>query len=157
VAEVDISRVQLGQNVEIGIDALPDQQFNGVVSRIAPASDAEGGVVNYPVTVRLDSSDLTGVRPGMTAVATMTSGQDDLGWLVPTNSLVEYEGETTVLVMRRGERTRVTVVPQATQGEWTVVQSPELQEGDQVVGQVASFLDEEGGGGGRGPFGPPRR
>ena len=158
VAEVDIPRVKEGQPAQITIDALPGQIFSGLVSRIAPTSDSESGVVNYGVTIQLDDLNLDSVRPGMTAVATISDVTTDPGWLVPTNALQEFEGQTTVIVVRDGQRTRVEVTPGTPQGEWTVVHSAGLRAGDEVVGQVSSFLDEEDGGGFRGPFGggPPR-
>ena len=76
VAEVDVSKVQPGQGAEITIDALPDKVFGGGVIRIAPSSESESGVVNYPVTIQLTGSDLAGVRPGMTAVATILDDKD---------------------------------------------------------------------------------
>jgi multidrug efflux pump subunit AcrA (membrane-fusion protein) len=159
VAEVDISKLREGQPASVTIDAVPDQVFTGEVVWIAPSSESDSGVVNYPVTVRLNDVDLAaGSRPGMTAVATIADERMEAGWLVPSSSLVEFEGETSISVIRNGQRVRVTVTPAQTQGEWTVVQSSDLQAGDKVVGEVASFLDEENGfGGGRGPFGPPPR
>jgi multidrug efflux pump subunit AcrA (membrane-fusion protein) len=130
-----------------------------VVSRIAPTSASADGVVNYPVTIRLDDRNLAGVRPGMTAVATLQGETLKAEWLVPTSGLQEFEGATTVEVVRDGQRSRVEVIRGAPQGEWTVVQSPELRAGDQVVGQVASFTEQGnnfGGGGPRGPFIPFR-
>lgn len=159
VAEVDISKVKLGQPVSIKIDALPDRTFSGEVSRIAPTSAADSGVVNYEVTIQLNDLKLEdGVLPGMTAVATTQGDSAENTWLAPSNSLVEFEGETTVVVIRDGQERRVTVTPGTSQGEWTVVQSAELQSGDEVVGEVSSFLNEDNGPGGfRGPFGPPPR
>ena len=95
---------------------LYDGLFTGVVNRIAPASESEGGVVNYPVTIRLDDSNLTGVRPGMTAVATTTDDETAAGWLVPSNAVVEFEGETSVLVARNRRQVRVEVTPGRSQG-----------------------------------------
>lgn len=158
VAEVDINKVAIGQPVNISVDALPDQVFKGEVSRIAPISESDSGVVNYEVSIRLDDLDIEdGVRPGMTAVATILSGDDQNAWLVPSSALVEFEGETTLLVTRNGREIRLAVTPVgASQGEWTVVQSEELQAGDQVTGQLTSFAGEEEGGFRGGPFGPPR-
>lgn len=158
VAEVDIGKVVEGQPAQITIDAIPGRVFSGQVSRIAPASDSESGVVNYAVTIQLDNLDIEGVRPGMTSVATISSGSAEPGWLVPTSALQEFEGETTITIIRNGQPARVAVIPGAAQGEWTVVQSSALKAGDKVIGQVSSFLDEEEGPGGfRGPFGPPPR
>jgi HlyD family secretion protein len=151
VAEVDIGKVEVGQSVNLAVDALPDQTFKGEVSRITPISEAESGVVNYEVTIQLIDLELEdGVLPGMTAVATILGEGAANAWLVPTSALVEFEGEISVLVMRDGREQRVTVIPGSTQGEWTIVQSDELQAGDKVAGEVTSFIDQEGGFGGPG-------
>ena len=144
VAEVDISKVHVGQSAQITIDALPDQTFSGAVSRIAPASESQSGVVNYAVTVRLSNKDnLTDVRPGMTAVATFLSNAPKTEWLVPTNGLVASNGETTVTVVRGNRHITVKVTPGQSQGEWTVVQSDQLQAGDQVIGSVTTQLNTQ--------------
>ncbi len=159
VAEVDIRKVELGQPVNIAVDALPDQVFEGQVARIAPVSQTDSGVVNYQVTIQLNNLELAdGVRPGMTAVATILGEGAENAWLVPSNALVEFEGETTVRVVRNGQTNRVVVTPGATQGEWTVVQSEALKAGDQVVGQVTTFVNDDNNSGGPRMFGgpPPR-
>jgi HlyD family secretion protein len=158
VAEVDVSKLQLGQAAEISLDALPDQTFSGVVTQIAPSSESESGVVNYPVTIQLAEADLTGVRPGMTAVATLLDNDAAAGWLVPTSAMVEQDGTTQVLIVRDGQTQPVEVTKVSTQGEWTVVQSPELQAGDEAAGTVSSFVDEADSSGFEGPpggFGGP--
>lgn len=152
VAEVDVSKIQAGQIAEITIDALPDRVFTGVVDRIAPTSASESGVVNYPVTIRLTGPDLAGVRPGMTAVATIRDEALAGSWLVPTAALRERQGETMVVVLRNGQPTPISVTSAGSQGEWTIVQSAELQAGDEAVGGVSSFLNQ--GDTPRG-FGPP--
>jgi HlyD family secretion protein len=152
VAEVDVSKIQPGQGADISIDALPEQTFSGIVIRIAPSSDSESGVVNYPVTIQLANAGLADVRPGMTAVATILDDDaSNAGWLVPTNALRERGDNTTVIVLRDGQPTPIAVTTGASQGEWTVVQSPELKAGDEVAGSVSSFLNQDEGPG----FGPP--
>jgi HlyD family secretion protein len=143
VAEVDIPNVRLGQPVEIAIDALPGQTFKGTVSKVQPVSQSSSSVVNYPVTIQLDDENLEGVLPGMTAVATIFDESAEPGWLVPSTSVREFEGEHYVMVVQNGQRQRVKVTPGEVQGEWTVVQSPDLQAGDTVVGQVTSFINED--------------
>jgi HlyD family secretion protein len=151
VAEVDIGKIHRDQPVEITVDALPDEVFKGVVARIAPSSDSESGVVNYPVTIRLTDTDLAGVRPGMTAVADMLGEEMVDTWLVPTSALRERGGNSVVMILRDGQPTPISVTSQGTEGEWTVVQSAELQEGDQAIGAVSSFLDQDSGSTGFGP------
>jgi multidrug efflux pump subunit AcrA (membrane-fusion protein) len=112
------------------------------------------------VTIQLADSDLTGVRPGMTAVASVLDSNETSGWLVPTSALVDRNGTTTVLIIRDGQQQPIEVTTISAQGEWTVVQSPELQAGDQAAGSVSSFVNEAqtggfGGGGIPGVGGGP--
>jgi HlyD family secretion protein len=152
VAEVDIGRIYSDQRAEITVDALPDQVFGGRIARIAPSSQSESGVVNYPVTIRLTDADLVGVRPGMTAVADILGDEMVDSWLVPTSALVEREGNTVIRILRNGQPTPIRVTRQGSQGEWTVVQAPDLQAGDQALGGVSSFVNQDDAPGG---FGPP--
>ena len=122
------------------------------ITRIAPSSASESGVVNYPVTVQLANANIADVRPGMTAVATILDDEAGVSWLVPTSALVEGQGNTMVIILRDGQPTRVPVTSAGSQGEWTVVRSNELQAGDEAVGSVRSFLNQGDASGG---FGPP--
>lgn len=160
VAELDMPQIALGQPAAVDIDALSGKTFDGQVEAIAPSSSSSSGVVYYPVTIRLTADELTNVRPGMTAVATIqnTATASD-AWLVPTTAL-QQEGDRTLVIVASGETTTTVVVtPGAVQGEWTVVQSADLKAGDQVIGSVASFLDRQqqrfGPGGGGPPGGGP--
>jgi HlyD family secretion protein len=147
------------------VDALPDKVFTGAVTRIAPSSAATSGVVNYPVTIRLDPTGLEGVRPGMTAMANLLGEEVANSWLVPTSALVQQGGQSVVMILRDGQRTPIAVTPQGSQGEWTIVQSAELQKGDAAIGGVSSYLQQGntnrfgpgipglGGGGGNRPPG----
>jgi HlyD family secretion protein len=142
VAEVDVGKMRLGQKAEVTVDALPDKTFTGTVSRIAPSSAATSGVVNYPVTVQLDAKGLDGVLPGMTSMANLLSDVAPDTWLVPTSALVDQGGNSVVMIVRGGRRMPITVTRQGSQGEWTIVQSPELQKGDQAIGSVSSYLQQ---------------
>lgn len=167
VAEVDVQQVEVGQPAEITLDALPGQSFAGVVSHVAPASDPESSVVNYPVTIQLVDDNLRGVRAGMTAVATLQNQETAAGWLVPVNAVQGTNGDVQVVVVRAGQRLTVPVTTGAIQGEWIVVESSEIQTGDQVVGSVTTLVNENSGlpfgpgggaapaGGGGAPFGGP--
>lgn len=134
VAEVDIPKVNVGQLADVTIDAFPDRVFAGMISGIEPFSDPQEGVIDYPVTVRLIDEALTDVRPGMTAVATLRSEMADARWLVPTTAVQEYNGETVVIKTRDDQTLPVAVVVEGVQGEWTVVRSTLLQNGDEVLG-----------------------
>jgi len=69
VNEIDISKIGVGQEVSIGVDAFPDKKYTGKVTEVAnvgeqlPNSDAKV----FEVIVLLNESDTT-LRPAMTTV-----------------------------------------------------------------------------------------
>jgi HlyD family secretion protein len=66
VDELDVARLQVGQQAEVTLDALPGVPLSGTIERISPGATLEGGVVSYQVTVALSPTDQP-VRAGMTA------------------------------------------------------------------------------------------
>ncbi len=68
LSEVDVSRLFVGQNVEILIDAFPNQSATGKVSQIDSKSSG-GSAVYYEVTINFDNPP-TGLLWGMTAFIT---------------------------------------------------------------------------------------
>ncbi|MDE0634126.1 MAG: HlyD family efflux transporter periplasmic adaptor subunit [Caldilineaceae bacterium SB0665_bin_25] len=142
VAEVDIPKISVGQLADVTIDAFPERVFAGLISGIEPSSSAQEGVIDYPVTVRLIDEALTGIRPGMTAVAILRSETADARWLVPTTAVQEANGETVVMKSRDEDALPVAVVVEGVQGEWTVVRSTQLQSGDEVFG-ATTFVKQE--------------
>jgi multidrug resistance efflux pump len=64
--EIDVARVEVGQQATVTFDALPDEVFAGRVVRIAPMAESDGGGVNYTAVITLDALD-PAIRWGMTA------------------------------------------------------------------------------------------
>ena len=79
VNETDIVRVDLGDSVDVEVDAYLDQEFKGVVTEIASSADLQGlsadQVTNFEVKIRilresyahLEKNGKSPFRPGMTA------------------------------------------------------------------------------------------
>jgi HlyD family secretion protein len=67
LSEVDVSRVKVGQEVTITVDALEGKVFQGKVVRIAPVATDRRGDKVYTVTLDLDAGPETGLRWGMSA------------------------------------------------------------------------------------------
>jgi multidrug efflux pump subunit AcrA (membrane-fusion protein) len=65
LTELEVVRVQKGQQVEITPDALPDLTLMGTVEQIGQSFTTQAGDINYTVTVRLDETDPR-LRWGMT-------------------------------------------------------------------------------------------
>ncbi len=105
VDETEISNVEVGQQAKVKVDALGDKELTAVVTQKNPLavskSDTQGGLSNrvnvqeakeFKVTVELrDMPDelRNGLRPGMSATATITTKTKNNVIAVPLEAIVE--------------------------------------------------------------------
>ncbi len=105
VDETEISNVEVGQQAKVKVDALGDKEIVAVVTQKNPLavskSDVQGGLSNrvnvqeakeFKVTVELrDMPDeiRNGLRPGMSATATITTKTKNNVVAVPLEAIVE--------------------------------------------------------------------
>lgn len=135
VDEIDIDRVEVGQPVEITLDALPDAPVQGIVSEVAPTSSSTSGVVTYLVTINIDEDQTEGLRPGLSASASITVDELD-GVLVVPNWAVRLNrdtGEAFVLVRQPDGTVQEVVVETGLRNEQFSEVLSGLSEGDVVV------------------------
>jgi multidrug resistance efflux pump len=66
LTEIDVVNIQIGQKVEVVLDALPDKTFTGEVSDIELVYEEKRGDTTYTTTITLDEIDPQ-FRWGMTA------------------------------------------------------------------------------------------
>ncbi|MCL5998167.1 MAG: efflux RND transporter periplasmic adaptor subunit [Chloroflexi bacterium] len=82
VDEVDVARIEPGQDVVVTLDALPDQELKGTIERIAPTSTTVNGVVSYSVRVML-AGIAAPLKAGMTANTSIVLEKRENALLVP--------------------------------------------------------------------------
>ena len=103
VDEIDVLEAQVGARASVEIDALPDQAIAGEVSSIAAEPESgqgQGGIVSYPVTIRLSVPNGVDLPAGLTAVATITISEELGVLLVPLNALRGSFNRPTLHVMK---------------------------------------------------------
>jgi len=66
LAEINISKVSLGQAVDVVFDSLQEQTFKGSVTHINSRYEEKRGDITYTVTIQLNEADPQ-LRWGMTA------------------------------------------------------------------------------------------
>lgn len=89
VDETEIPQVRLSQSADVEIDAFPDGEFLGLVTEIAnsPKQNQGGsGGVDFKVVVTLDG-DYSGLRPGLSATAKITTAARDSALAIPIQAL----------------------------------------------------------------------
>lgn len=159
VDETDIAQVEIGQTVEITLDAYPGELFDGIVTKINPQTVVEQNVTTIPVTVEIQNPDAR-LKPGMNATCNFIVDRKEDVLVVPTEAVTEEDGRYTVTVMKNGKQIEREVTVGIT-GDETVEITSGLKEGETVVTAVIEPLSNatQGrnaqGGRRRGPMGPP--
>jgi len=106
--ETDVARIAIGAPVAITVDAFPGAELNGKVIDIAPSASIQSGVVLYPVTVRLNATDLP-LRPGMTANVTIIVEKRENTLIVPFRAVETEGGQAFVTLQTTAGSQRVPV------------------------------------------------
>jgi RND family efflux transporter MFP subunit len=100
VDEIDITDVEIGQEVIITLDALSDKEFASIVTIIYPMPLEVGGVVVYEVKIELDVPEDSGVMVGMSAETDIILASRADVLLVPDRAISEdSEGNPVVNVV----------------------------------------------------------
>lgn len=85
IDELDISDVEVGQEVEVTADAFPGEVFKGHVSNVSLNGSYQSGVTTYPVIVTLD--DMGDLLPGMNVDGTIILSEAEDTLYIPSGGL----------------------------------------------------------------------
>jgi HlyD family secretion protein len=152
MAEVDVGRIKVGQDVQLTLDAIPDVNLEGKVTLVAPAGVQSQGVVNYPVTIALTKPPES-VKTGMTANVNIVVDQRQDVLTVPNRAIRTQGRQKTVTVLFEGSQIQAPVTTGMSSDTLTEVVDG-LKEGDAVVLTTTSTRSPTAGGPG-GFGGPP--
>jgi len=104
--ETDLDKIEVGYEVEVVLDAPPDDTFVGRVVRVDPSLERVEGVQAMRAIVRLDEESFGNRRrlpTGLSATVEGIAGRAEGALLVPVESLRELNpGEYAVFVMEDG-------------------------------------------------------
>ena len=93
VDETDVIHLELGQEVEVSLDAFPSRKFRGEVTRIGnsaiqvASAPGQRQSADYKVEVTLKETDPK-IRPGLSATARITTATREQAISVPIQALV---------------------------------------------------------------------
>lgn len=131
IDEIDIAKVQLGQEVNIILDALPDEEVKGSVVFISPVGTIIAGVVSYDTTITL-KNPVAELRDGMSATAEVIIERHDDVLSIP-NRYIRGTTENPIVVLLVDEQEEEREITLGlTDGINTEILSG-LQEGEKVV------------------------
>jgi membrane fusion protein, multidrug efflux system len=129
VNERDVTRLSVGQEAHLELDALPGRRIDGRVVRISPAFDPVARTLDAEVQIANRDGQL---RPGMYGRAAIVTDVHRDALVVPA-SAVQISGERTYVFVLRGEKVaRVAIRTGVDGGDWLEVVSG-LARGDEIV------------------------
>ncbi|HYE83951.1 MAG TPA: HlyD family efflux transporter periplasmic adaptor subunit [Clostridia bacterium] len=100
VDELDIAKIQTGQNANVTIDALSettDKPLKGTVSKIAVEGTSSNGVSTYPVTIQIEKNPA--LKGSMSANAEIVVSQKTNILYVPVDAVTKRNGKSFVRVV----------------------------------------------------------
>lgn len=152
VDETDIAQIEVGQKVDVTVEAYPDELFEGRVTKIAPQSVTDQNVTTIPVTVEIDLPDAR-LKPGMSVTCDFITGRAEDVLMVPSEAVSESNDGNTVTVMDHGLRITRKVEVGLAGSDYTEIKKG-LKLGEKVVTAVIEPTGSGNmSGGGMGPGG----
>jgi RND family efflux transporter MFP subunit len=139
VVEKDLRRIEAGLAAEVGVDAYPGEQFMGKVARVAPVLDPATRTAQIEVEIANPQGRL---KPGMYANVRFTVDRRPKTLVVPTNSVVEWEGKRGVFVPGDGDTATFHPITLGLQDQKQTEVASGLSEGDRIITTGAGSLRE---------------
>lgn len=96
IDELDISKVSVGQQVNVTADALPNEQFHGEISEISMQGESENGVTTY--TAKVVINEPGNLRPSMNVDASIVTASAENVLRVATTDIKTALGKSYVFV-----------------------------------------------------------
>ena len=142
VAEADIGKVNVGQDVEFTVDAYSETTFKGKVWQVRNAPITVQNVVTYDVVIQVANPDLK-LKPGMTAnVSIIVSTKKDV-LKIPNPALrfkpaekskaVAQQKGSAVWILEQDKPKRVPISTGISDGNYTELVSGEIKEGQELI------------------------
>lgn len=145
VDELDINSVSVDQEATITLDAIEDQTYTGIVTKVADsASSSSGGVAKYTVDITMSKDML--MKVGMNASATITVEEKEDVVTVPVSALQE-KGNRTFVYTQKDEEGNLSGEQEVTTGlsdGGSVEITGGLSEGDTIYYQRKGVSSSQG-------------
>ncbi|HYW47206.1 MAG TPA: efflux RND transporter periplasmic adaptor subunit [Bryobacteraceae bacterium] len=134
--EVDRGKLQLGQNVKVRVDAIPDKEFTAQVDYISPIASLvyKGGSTpekTFPARATLKNLD-DRLRPGMSSTAEIIIEREPNMLLIPVRSSFDKDGKPAAYV-QIGKNFVVRQIQVGKRNDDDIVVTGGLKEGEIVT------------------------
>lgn len=140
IDELDINKVEIGQEAKVIVDAVSDKVYSGKVSKIGLEGISQNGVSTFDVTLNINESE--GLKSGMSAEGKIVINGKKNVLLLPVEAVQYNQGESFVLKQTQDTNEVIPITIGLISEEFVEV-TDTLVEGDQVVYKGTSSEDED--------------
>lgn len=142
VDDIDVVYIKQDAPVKVTIDALPGEEFEGVVTRVSQSGTDSSGIIKYSVDIEVSGSGE--LRPGMMAQCFIDAGESLDTLLVPIEAVFEEDGITKVEILNEDESVETAAIETGLMNDRYVEILSGLEEGDLVItGSSSDLLPSE--------------
>lgn len=132
IPEIDINRIEIGQEAEFTFDSILDKTYHGKVIEVAGAGSEEQGETSFIVKLIMTDSD-DEILPGMTAsVSIMVTKLEDV-LIVPTRAIRLENGDIVVYALRNENIEKVVIEIGASSDSYTQITAGDIVENETLV------------------------
>lgn len=133
--QTEVGQLKVGDQVEIVLDAYPEETFKGSVKKIAFIPTVNDSGTNYEIEITLskDNSDFS-YKMGMTGDATFITSQKQNALFVPIK-FVNQEGTKKYVSVKRGNTVEKVYVTTGIETDNDIEITSGIKQGDIVVDQ----------------------
>ena len=134
VNEVDIRLIEIGQSVRVGIDAFPEKQLNGVITKIANVGEAlpTGDAKVFEVEIAIKEIDMD-LKPGMTTSNEVIIEQRTNELILPLESIHNQVDSITFVYAKVGRKIIKRQIEPGVANSNSMTILAGLKQGDQVL------------------------
>lgn len=110
INQADVTRMTVGQNVQIEVEAVAGLKLFGRLDRIAPQATIRNGIKGFATRIVVKNDENSGLRPGMTANLTIPLQSADNVLAVPLAAVFTDQGNRFAYVKQGDKFARVSIV-----------------------------------------------
>ncbi|MGM0446250.1 MAG: efflux RND transporter periplasmic adaptor subunit [Bacillota bacterium] len=139
IDESELSKLKLGQDVEITMEALPEEQLLGKLTDISSKAESTSGVVTIPITVLIDGVKES-FKPGLSADMDIIVDEIKDEIIIPVTAVIDREGKKYVQKVEGESTNLVEIKTGLTDGIRVVILSG-LNQGDKIISNTAALTN----------------
>lgn len=144
VDDIDVLYIKQGSKVEVTVDALPGEIYEGEVKTVSTMGQSQDGISRFAVYI--DVKGGSQLRPGMQANAYIDAGSAEDVLLIPIEAIFQEENKHKVEILEAGNKTQVVNVELGLMNDRYAEVKSGLEEGDMVItGSSRDLMPSEKG------------